>query len=94
MASDEDRYAERLLQQRKAVAAEFNIDDIHDWRVKRLALLQAAHASAEDRMASGGTVDIAPLLALDQAIADVRAAQGVRGHTVQRHLSLAPCWRL
>ena len=73
-AKSDDRYAERLKRQRQAVAEEFGIADIGDWRVKRLALLQAAHASAEDRMAAGGMVDIAPLLALDSAIQDIRQA--------------------
>jgi hypothetical protein len=74
VAEDTDKHAERLLRQREAVAKEFGIADIDDWRVRRLALLQAAHAAAEDQMANRGVVHIAPLLALDQAIADIRHA--------------------
>ena len=66
------RYSERLLAQRKAVAAEFGIEDIADWRVRRLALLQAQHASAEDMIADGRQVDIRGLLDLDKAIEDLR----------------------
>src|SRR5215471_3359820 len=72
MTEDTDRHAERLLRQREAVAKEFGIEDINDWRVKRLALLMAAHAAYEDRMATSGAVDIAPLLALDETIQVVR----------------------
>ena len=67
------RYGERLLAQRKAVAAEFDIADISDWRVRRLALLQAQHAAAEDMIADGRAVDINGLLSLDKAIEDLRA---------------------
>ena len=83
-AKSDDRHAERLLRQRKAIAAEFNIEDISDWRVRRLALLEATFAGAEDRMAAGMAVDIGPLLQLDSAIQDIRqalkASEGIDFH--------------
>jgi hypothetical protein len=66
--------AERLLKQRQAVAKEFGIEDTADWRVRRLALLQAQHAAAEDMIADGRPVDINGLLSLDKAIEDLRAS--------------------
>lgn len=50
--TEENQAAERLLRQREAVAKEFDIADINDWRVRRLALLMAAYAAYEDQMAT------------------------------------------
>jgi hypothetical protein len=71
---DNSRYAERLLAQRKAVAAEFGIEDASDWRVRRLALLQALFASAEDQIADGRQVDITKVMDLDRAIQELRTS--------------------
>jgi hypothetical protein len=65
--------AARLLRAREDIAAEFKLD-INDWRVRRLALLMAAFARSEDQLASGKSVHIGDLLALDNAIQDVREA--------------------
>lgn len=69
----DDRHAERLRSQRKALAAEYGLP-IDDHRIRRLALLEAAHQAAEDQLADGRAVDIGDVLALDKAIADQRAA--------------------
>jgi hypothetical protein len=70
--TEENQAAERLLRQREAVAKEFDIADINDWRVRRLALLMAAYAAYEDQMATNGTLDITPPLALDETIQVIR----------------------
>ena len=71
-AKTDSRFGEKLLKHRQAIAAEFGIEDISDWRVRRLALLEAQFASAEDQIAAGRSVDTGPLLALDSAIQDIR----------------------
>jgi hypothetical protein len=63
--------AERLLKAREAVAAEYKLD-ISDWRTRRLALLMAAFARAEDQLAANKSAHIGDLLALDKAIQDIR----------------------
>jgi hypothetical protein len=69
--AEENPAAERLYKQRLAVAEEFKLD-FDDWRVRQLALLQARHAAAEDQTINGVLIDIGDLLALNQAIADMR----------------------
>src|SRR5262249_48000817 len=86
MAEDNNPAAERLYKQREAVAKEFNLD-IGDWRVRQLALLQARHAAAEDEMINGVSIDIGQLLALNQAIADMRGVLKVaEGGTINVHI--------
>jgi hypothetical protein len=68
---DKQPAAERLLKAREAAAAEFKLD-IDDWRTRRLAMLQAVYAQAEDMLANGRSVDISGLLSLDKAIQEVR----------------------
>jgi hypothetical protein len=56
---DKQAAAERLLKAREAAAAEFKLD-IDDWRTRRLAMLQAVYAQAEDMLANGRSVDSLP----------------------------------
>jgi hypothetical protein len=69
--TEENPHAERLLRLRQSVAEEYGID-VNDWRVRRLALFLSLHADAEDRNATGKTVDIGDLLELDRAIEEIR----------------------
>jgi len=68
----DSHFGEKLLKHREAIAAEFNIADISDWRVRRLALHEAQFASLEDLFAAGRPVDTGQLLQLDQSIQDIR----------------------
>jgi hypothetical protein len=77
--TEDNPAAERLLRQREAVAKEFGLD-ISDWRVRQLALLEARLAAAEDQAANSVLIDIGQLLALTQAIADMRQALKASEH--------------
>ena len=96
MTDDSNPHAERLWRLREAVAGEYNIADTDDWRVRRLALLMAAHADAEDQSACGDPIDIGHLLQLGEAIEAIRSSLklaeplDIRVRVAERVVGLCP----
>jgi hypothetical protein len=88
--------AERLLQLREAIAAEYSIPD-SDWRIRQLALLMAAQSDAESKLAAGGTIDINQLLAQGDAQKALRAdlkisePTNIRVHVVEGVVGVYNC---
>ena len=56
-----------------AAAAELRLPD-SSWQARRYGLLTVAHENLSNKLASGGDVRIADLIAIDQQMAEIRAA--------------------